>query len=804
MLRNYFKLAIRNLLKNKLFSAIKFVGLTVAITACLLIGLYLHHELNYETCHDKAGRIVRIGMEYGSEGKSVQVGLTGNKVGPTFRREFPEVENAVRTIRYEDQVVQYGEKLYEEDQFFYADSTFFGVFTFPLLAGDARTALRLPNQVVLSSGMARKYFGTEAPMGKTLQVGGKDYTVSGVIPDAPQNTQVKPDFIGSFVSLRDAAPERETWFNANYTTFLLLHNSSDRPVLEQKIVQYMRSKTGEMGLPGDSYLAYFLEPLPDLHLRSKVEGTLEPNGDQRYLYMLLAVAGLILLIACTTYVNLSIAAALERAREVGVQKVLGAGRWQLFAQHIGEALSLTTAALAAGYGLAAPLLPLFNRLFDRSLDWTLLLHPAALSGAAGFALLVSLLAGAYPALVVANFQPLAALRSGTGSFSMKRSESGGWLRQSLIVLQFGIGLFLLSCTAVLQQQLHFIQHKKLGYDKDHVIALPTDRKIVEKLTTIKSEFSQNARVRSTCLAYETPTQIDGGYSIGKSMTGAAETPVTALPCDPDFLPTMNIRLLAGNNFSQHDVAAVQRLYNGDTTVIRSILINASQAKAFGWTPEDAVGQFVNFNGYAQIKGVVEDFHFASLHEPIGGLVIFPDTWGNTILVKLDGQDLPGALSFLEKKWQSLAPHRPFSYHFLDEEFDQLYSAEIQTSRLVSSFATLAILLACLGLFGLASHAIVQRTKEIGIRKVLGATTAGIVGLLSKDFLKLVVVALVIASPLAWYAMDNWLADFTYRIDIQWWVFAAAGIVALTVAFLTVSFQSIKAALTNPVKSLRSE
>ena len=804
MLRNYFKLAFRNLLKNKLFSVIKLTGLTAAITACLLIGLYLHHELTYEACHDKADRIVRIAMEYGSEGIKRAVGLTGNKVAPTFHREFPEVENAVRTIKYEKMAVRYGDRLFEEERFFYTDSTIFDLFTMPLLAGNARTALHLPNQVVLSESMAKKYFGAEDPAGKILQVEGKDYTVSGVMQDAPKNTQIRPDFIGSFVSLRDAAPERETWWSANYTAFLLLRDPAGRAALEQKIARYMQTKTEETGIGGDRTLTYFLEPLRDLHLRSQVEGTLEPNGDRRYLYILLAVAGLILLIACTTYVNLSTASALERAREVGVQKVLGAGRWQLVGQYMGEALALTGAALLAAYALAAPLLPLFNRLFDRALDWQLLLHPLALLGATGFALLVSLLAGTYPALAVARFRPIEALKSGTGSFSLRRIEGNGWLRQSLIVLQFGIGVFLLACTAVLHQQMDFIQDKKLGYDKDYVIALPADRKIIEQLATFKSELLQNAGVQTVSLAYETPTKIDGGYGIAKSITDQDGAPVTALPCDHDFLSTMNIQLAAGNNFDQNDMAAVQRLYKGDTTVIRSILINESQAKSFGWTPEEALLQFVNFNGPAQIKGVVRDFHFASLHEPIGNLVIFPDTWGNTILVKLSGQDLSGALSFMEKKWQTLAPHRPFSYHFLDEEFEQLYQAEIQTSRLVSTFAGLAVLLACLGLFGLASHAIMRRTKEIGIRKVLGAGTAGIVGLLSKDFLKLVMVAFVIGAPLAWYAMENWLSDFTYRVDMQWWVFALAGVAALIVAFLTVSVQSVRAAMADPVRALRAE
>ena len=353
--------------------------------------------------------------------------------------------------------------------------------------------------------------------------------------------------------------------------------------------------------------------------------------------------------------------------------------------------------------------------------------------------------------------------------------------------------------------MNFIQDKKLGYEKDHVVTLPTDRKIMDKLAAFKSELTQDGRVQTVSLAYETPTHIQGGYSIGKSVTDNDGTLVTALPADEDFVKTMNMELVAGTDFDRNDMEAVRRRDDGDTTVVRSILLNEKQVAEFGWTPEEAVTKQVNFNGSAcKVKGVVKDFHFASLHEPIGNLVIFPDTWGNVLLVKLSGEDLPGTLSFLETKWQSLAPHRPFSYHFLDEEFDAMYGAEMQSTRLVTAGCSLAIFLACLGLLGLASYAIVQRTKEIGIRKVLGATTAGIVGLLTKDFLKLVLFALIIASPLAYFFMDNWLQDFTYRINISWWVFVVAGIAAVGVAFLTVGFQSVKAALANPVNSLRSE
>ena len=801
MVNNYFKLSIRSLAKNKLFTAIKLTGLAVGMTACLLIGLYLHHELSYDAFHKKADRIVRMTMEFRFEGKTREVGVTGNKAVPAFRRDFPEVENGVRVIAY-TQTVRQGERLFEEKAFYYADSTFFDVFSFPLLQGDAATALHAPNQVVLTQSMAQKYFGGSAPLGKTIQVGTSgDYVVSGVMADPPANSQLRPAFVGSIVSLADIKPERATWWNANYGAYLLLRDPGAWKTLQTKIPAYMRRFTDEHEAKGDNYLTFNIEPLRSVHLHSTVASVFEPNGDIRYLYILGAVGLFILLIAGITYVNLSTAVSTERAREVGIQKVLGAGRRQLFAQHLGEALLLTGIAICLGYALAAPLLPLFNTLIERPLSYRQLTQPLALVSVLGFGAVVGLLAGAYPAIILSGFQPVKVLK---GQF--KFSGSGAWLRKSLIVLQFGISVFLIISTLVLQQQLHYIQHKKLGLDREHVVALATDRKIVDKVDAIKAELLKNPVIQSVSLAYETPIHIKGGYGIDKSATGGAWTTVQALPTDQDFVRTMNIELAAGTDLSKQDVELARRQQQQtDTALALPILINEQQARLFDWTPEDAVAKLVNFNGrVCLVKGVMKDFHFASLHEPIENLVVFPDTWGQTLLVKTAGGQLAESLRVLENTWKNMAPHRPFAYHFLDEEFDQLYQTETQTGRLISTFSGLAIFLACLGLFGLASFSIVQRTKEIGIRKVLGASVTSIVALMSQEFLRPVWIALVAAAPIAWLVMQDWLEDFAYHTELRWWMIALAGVVAVGVAFLTVSVQSIKAALTNPVQSLRSE
>ncbi len=802
MLKNHIKIALRSLLKNKLFTTIKLVSLTFGLTAFLLMSLYLHHETSFDTFHEKRERIARVIMEVKSGGELERnISVTGNKVAPSFREDFPEVEKAVRVIKYEN-VVQHNDLLFEEPNFYYADSSFFDIFTLPLLKGNSHTALNGPNKVVVSTKVAQKYFGTQSPVGKKINVSNRiGFQVTGVFAPTPSTSKMQPDFIASFTTLRDARPERSSWRNANYATFVLLHSGASLEAINQKIPEYMAARTNETGMEGEDYLTYRLEPLTDIHLRSEAPGNFVPNGDIRYIYILGLVAFLILLIGAITYVNLTTAQSTERAKEIGVQKVLGISRRQLFGQHIGEATVMTGIALFGSIGLTTLLLPGFNRLIDRSLTWEPLFHPLAIVAILGFGLLISFLAGAYPALVVSKFKPAIVLKG-----RYKSSSSGSWLQNSLIVLQFGISVFLIICTIVLHRQLNFIQNKKLGYDKDHVLVLPSDRTIVNKIDVFKTEFLQHKDIHVMSLAYESPVDINGGYTISNSVDDGGGKPVTAIPVDEDFVKTIGIQMVAGTGLNRADNELVARIYRReDTLSALPILINEAQCAAFGWKPEEAIDQYVGFKGKAQIKGVFNNFHFTSLHEPVSNLVVFPSGgWGRTLLVKIGRQDIAEVLSFLENKWTQLAPHRPFSYHFLDEEFEQMYGSERQTTQLVTTCSILAILLACLGLFGIATYHIIQRTKEIGIRKVLGATTTNILFLFSKNFLLLVFLGLLVAIPFSWYLMEPWLRDFAYRIDLKWWMFILPGVLVITVAFLTISVQSLRAALNNPVESLRSE
>ncbi|MGA0559788.1 ABC transporter permease [Larkinella sp. VNQ87] len=802
MLRNYFKIAFRNLWRNKVFSGINVFGLAVGLASCLLLFIYIAHELSYDAFHQKADRIVRVVMEYSMEGQVNRVQQTGTKVAPEFGRRFPEVESGVR-LENRQAVVSYADRQFTEKRVVFADSALFSIFSFSLKQGNPKTALGGPNLVVLSESIAKKYFGSQNPVGKTVRInaggGDKEYAVTGVVADCPANSQIKYDLLASFTTL--SASKEEQWFSANYATYLLLQNPKSITSLQAKIPGFMKTQFGPDEMAGGNYLTYILEPLKSVHLHSDTEGNFEPNGDLMYIYIFGSVAVLILIIACVNYINLATSRAVERAQEVGVRKVMGALRGQLFAQFIGESLIVTFAALGLSLLLVYLTMPIFNELSDRRFSFSILTQPDYLLGLLGIGLLVSLIAGGYPALVLARFEPVRVLKGHL------KTAGAGQFRRALIVFQFAITAFLIVCTLLVRNQLSFIQNKKLGYDKEHVLVLPADRQVNERIRALKSEFRQNADVQQVSRAYESPTFIEGGYSMRRSdKTESPYKSVAALPVDEGFVKTMNLRIVAGRDLTLNDLERAT-VPGSDSLRHFHFILNESAVKELGWqSPREAIGQKMDMgSGRPGVVGaVVEDFHFASMKHKIMPLVLFPEDGGHVLLVKLSGSQLPNTLQFLEQKWKMLIPSRPFEYEFLDAEFNQLYSAETRTGRIFSVFAFLSILLACLGLFGLSAYTTAQRTKEIGIRKVLGASVPAIVLLLSKDFLKLVLIAIVVASPLAWWAMNRWLQDFAYRIDVAWWVFAVAALLAVGIAFLTVSFQSIKAALMNPVRSLRSE
>ncbi len=799
MIKNYFKIALRNIQKNQLYSAINILGLVIGLAACLLIGIYITHELGYDKFNKNANRIVRATMEFSHAGTLNTVATTGTKAGPQFKRTFPEVEEYVRTF-IGTRIVKREEKIFEEKRFLFADEAFFKVFSFQLLAGSAAEVLDAPDKIVITESTAKKYFGNEEAINKTLKVGNKDYTISGICKDAPQNSQIKFDLVSAFLNIGNNVKE-EQWWTANWITYFLLKDGKNIPTIQQQISEYMNSTQvrAEAGLVGTDFLRFKLEPLTHVHLYSLLAG-FEPNGNITYIYMFGVIALLILIIACANYTNLATAQSAGRSGEIGMRKVMGASRKQVFIQFIGESSAITFISAALAFLLSVLLIPYFNRITGKHFSAENLLRLGPIIMITAFAITGSLLAGAYPALVLSGTQIMGILKKGfnfTGTSNI--------LRKSLIVIQFAISVFLVIYTVIILQQMNFIQHKNLGYDKDHLLVLPVDKKMSENYESIKGAIEAIPGVDGITAAYETPEFVEWGDGItATDEKGVHEVSVNAMPVDLHFTQTLKMQMKTGRDFLKSDFAMMDSS-NNSANFRQPFLINESLAKKIGWTPEEAVGKTINKYVEGPVMGVVKDFNFESLHEPVKPLVIFLNKdLASVFMVRINGKDIPSVLNRLEVLWKQRVAHRPFEYHFLDEDYNKLYIAEQRTTALFTISAGLAILLACLGLFGLAAFTTMQRIKEIGIRRVLGAGVSNITLLISKNFLVLVAISILIAAPLAWYAGNLWLQNFAFRIRINGWLFFAAAMSVFLIAFLTVGFQAIKAAVANPVKSLRTE
>ena len=739
MFKNYLKIAFRNLYKNKLYSSVNIIGLTVGISSCLLIGVYMMHELSYDRFHINARNIVRVTMDYNFGDAATQTATTGTKVGPQFKRTFSEVESYVRTVKY-PRAVTYKEKSFEEPNFLYADSAFFSIFSFPLLSGDINTALNTPDKIVVTRATARKFFGNDEPVGKVLRVGdSKDFIITGIIAEAPANSQLQYDFVASFTSLNAAKTEK--YNEANYITYLLVSKNAKVQTLQKKVTAYMKEISAkELNVTGNNYLTYHLEPLTRVHLHSALTG-LEPNNNIVYIYILGIVALLILCIASVNYMNLATAQSAGRTGEIGIRKVLGAHRMHIFKQFIGESVFLLFIAIIFSLLLSSLLLPFFNQLAGKEFEIAVLFQPVTLLSLLALGILVAFASGSYPAIILSNIQLIKVLKSG---FSF--SSRGTTLRKSLIVFQFVISIFLIICTVVVVRQLTYIKSKDLGYNKDQLVVLPLDNKMRTGYDDFKIRLLAQPGVLSVGAAYEEPTDIGWGDGI-RVGNSAQSVSVNALPVDEDFIKTLGMSIIAGSDYTDADVKQMDTT-SQDENLRYSFILNETAAKVIGWTPDEAVGKTISKNREGIVKGVVKDFHFRSMHEEIRPLVIFLDkTMAQKIFIKINAQNVESTLSRLAATWKQYITHRPFEYHFLDEDYAALYKTEQRTASIFTTFSSLAILLACLGLFALTAYAVVQRTKEIGIRKVLGATIVSIISLLSKDFLVLIIIAILIAHRL---------------------------------------------------------
>lgn len=796
MIKNYILISFRNLRKHFSYSLINIFGLGLGLATCLLLVTWILHELSYDKFNEHAERIYRGSMEYSFGGQVARPSVSPTALLPALYT-LPEVETAVRVYNASGSnpyIVKYEEKLFPESKFYVADSTFFKVFSYELLKGNPDKVLAEPYSLVLTEDMAKKYFGNDDPIGKSVRINNQnDYQITGVMENPPSNSLLQFDFLGSFTSIRQAQ-EPVQWWSANYQTFALLQPNADVKAIEEKINAIVHKAVGQ-GLTGaNDYVHYNFMPLTDIYLRSDMEGEPEVTSDIQYIYIFSAIAFLILVIACINYVNLSTARAADRAKEVGIRKVVGALKNQLFLQFIGESVVITLFAFFFAYLLAQTMLPLFNEMTGKNFPSSLMMKPSFVLVSLAGLIVIALLSGAYPALAITSFKPVSVLK---GNF--KSSGKGIWLRKSLVVLQFGISVILITGTIIIIKQLNFIQAKKLGYDKENTIILPLDKKTREVYDALRTELIRSDKAVNVSRGSESPTSIKAGYSINTSNSNAPGIITTGLLIDENYLPTLGMEIIHGRNFTKEDRERLEK----DT--IYSFILNESALATLFITPEQAVGKPVSMgHRRGEIVGVVKDFHFASLHSNINPLTIFPEDQFSKIFIKMPAGNVKENLEEIGKIYRTLVTHRPFEYQFLDQQYEELYTAETRMSSVFIVFAALAIIIACLGLLGLVSFSAAQKTKEIGIRKVLGATASNIVVLITQDFTKLVLIAIALGLPISYWMMSKWLHDFAYKTEIGAGPIVISSLICIVIALGTAGYQAVKAALVDPAKTLRNE
>jgi putative ABC transport system permease protein len=793
MFKNYLRTAFRNLWKHWGFSLLNIVGLTIGMVAFFLIFLYVRFELSYESMFSKADRTYRIVADIKTPTETINASVPAWAVPMHMRAEFQEVETATRAMT-DDWMIAKGDLHFHETEAIDADSTFFSVFDYPFLKGNPKTALTNPNSIVLTESAAKKYFGNADPMGQQLLLGmeKKPAVVTGVIRDMPDNTRLKGTMVVSMTTFIQPGPNSldDQWGNYGPSAFVLLKPGVNARSLEAKLPAFLEKMNGTEMHREKMIPTLYLERLRDVYLRSTRDGSKTGNITNVYIFSI--IGAFILLIAGINFVNLTTARSTERAREVGIRKVAGAGRGQLARQFIGESVILCLLAYLLAVGCTLLLLSPFNNLAGKTISPGIFPPAEDLLILLGVAVFIGIAAGIYPALVLSGFQPVAVLK---GRFAT--GGKGGILRKSLVVIQFTIATGLIIGTLVVYNQLNFMRSQDLGFDKNQKLIVDTQGDSTKLV--FKEEVGRLPGVVSTAMAGSVPGGGDNGaYSQIENVKGDMQIANLDLYfVDFDYIPQLKIKVLAGRTFS--------REFMTDTT--HAMILNEAAVKMFGYSsPEQAIGKkFSQWGRQGTIIGVVKDFHFRSLQEVIKPLSIRIEPRGCGLLsINVDARHIPATVAAVERKWKQLVPDKPFTYYFLDEFFDKQYRSEDRFGTLFLYFAGLAIFISCLGLMGLASYSTVQRTKEIGVRKVVGASVGQIVFLLSREFLALVLVAFVVSAPIAWWLIEGWLKGFAYRVPVYWWVFAVAGLLALLIAILTVSFQAVKAAVANPVNSLRSE
>jgi putative ABC transport system permease protein len=791
MLKNYLKIAWKNLTKNKVFSFINIFGLTTGITVCLMIFLFVMNEFSFDNFHANGRNIYRVMREI--DPATPHVAYLSGPYAPALLNDFPEeIKMAVRVMASTN-LVTFNNRSFNEKKVYFADSNFFRLFSFPLLRGNPATALQDVNSVVLTETTAKKYFGDEDPMGKIVEMDkNRQLKVTGIAKDAPANSHLDFDLV-SPLSYYAVQPFFKVWLNNNNFTYVLLDQHANPSNVQARFPAFMHKYVDPETEREGFKFSLSLTPLKDIYFEDASAFDNVKHGDKKVVYVFLSIAALIMLIACINFMNLSTIRAADRGKEVGLRKVMGALRKTLAWQFLGESVLLTVISCALSVGMLLLLMPLYDDLLGYKLPvpygaWYLY---AFLGGAI---LVVGLLAGSYPALILSGFSPIEALKG-----KLKLGKGGSLFRQVLVVVQFSISVFLITGTIVINKQMSFVKNKQLGYNQEQTLVIPlTNNDIYNHLQQFKQQLQSSGQVAAVSMMSGEPGGFFDFYAFDAEGQGNRKWMARTEFADFEFVKTIGLSIIAGRDFSGQ--------YPTDTT--SAVLINHMAAESLGYTPQQAIGKWLRNKDVdslpRRIVGVVENFNYTSLKENIEPLVISPNPDRRVAVVRLRSGNLQNGIAVVKQAYASAAPAYPFEYSFLDQKFDEIYRKDIRQQSILSIFSCLAIMIACLGLFGLASFTAAKRTKEIGVRKVLGSSVQNVVFLLSKELLKPVLLATAIALPIAYLVMHNWLLNFAYRTGLQWWVFLLSASVTVAIALLTVGFKAVRAALANPTKSLKSE
>ena len=795
MFKNYFKIALVHFKKHKAYSIINVLGLAIGIACCILIISYIVHELSFDKFHENADRIYRLRVDLKMSDDHLNIPKSSPPMAEYLTQNFPEVLNAVRLHSLDRLPVRYRDKLFYEDSVFFADNSIFNVFTFPLVKGDPKTALISANSVVITEEMARKYFGEEEPIGRILNFNNnQELTVTAVVKNVPQNSHLSFNMLLSFEAYaKNNKRAMQNWLSINNYTYILLQEGYDFRLLEKKFPSIVEKQVGSLLKYINGEMTLFLQPLTSIHLHSNLKQ--EISGNSSIVYFA-AITIFILAIACFNFMNLSTARSANRAKEVGMRKILGGNRRQIITQFLFESVFYSLLSLVLALLIVELSLPLFHSISGIELSINYIETPWLFPGLFGLAVIVGLIAGSYPAFYLSAFLPLRTVKGVSPS-----GTTNSRFRSALVIFQFSISIVLIFGTIIVFNQLDYMKTRNLGFFKEQIVVIPiSENSTVESLEPIKKELKSYSGILSVAATSHVPGQttyvnpfIPEGFSI-EQMQYMGE-----LYIDIDFIPTMGIEMAEGRNFSREF----------QTDINKAVIINEAAARKFGW--EYPIGKTIQDLSTSQqtdertVVGVVKDFHFESLHKQISPLFIGYTTHNlNSFAVRIRPENIPDTISFLKEKMKEFYPFRPFEYSFLNDSFDSQYRAEERLGNIFSYFSVLAIFIACLGLFGLASYSTEQRRHEIGIRKVLGASVSGILGLISKEFTKWILVANVIAWPIAYVSLNMWLQGFSYRINITPKIFIFSTLISLMIALLTVSLQVFRAAMANPADALRYE